>query len=49
MLHLSIALCPQTEKAYQKQDAVFIARKRVIGKKGKKVSGLQQGLMAARK
>jgi len=26
----------QTEKAYQKQDAVFIGRKRVLGKKSKK-------------
>ena len=26
----------QTEKAYQKQDAVFIGRKRVLGKKTKK-------------
>jgi hypothetical protein len=28
-------VCLQTEKSYQKQDAVFIARKRVIGKKSK--------------
>ncbi|GMI27517.1 hypothetical protein TeGR_g1483 [Tetraparma gracilis] len=27
--------CDQTEKAYQKQDAIFIARKRVVGQKGK--------------
>ena len=27
--------CDQTEKAYQKQDAIFIARKRVVGKKPK--------------
>jgi small subunit ribosomal protein S11e len=27
--------CDQTEKAYQKQDAIFIARKRVVGKKAK--------------
>ena len=26
----------QTEKAYQKQDAIFIGRKRVLGKKTKK-------------
>jgi len=27
--------CDQTEKAYQKQDAIFVARKRVVGKKAK--------------
>ena len=27
----------QTEKAYQKQDGVFIGRKRVLGKKSTKV------------
>ncbi len=27
----------QTEKAYQKQDAIFIGRKRVLGQKSKKV------------
>jgi hypothetical protein len=27
----------QTEKAYQKQDGIFIGRKRVLGKKSKKV------------
>jgi small subunit ribosomal protein S11e len=27
--------CDQHEKAYQKQDAVFVARKRTIGKQGK--------------
>ena len=26
----------QTEKAYQKQDAIFIGRKRVLGQKSKK-------------
>jgi hypothetical protein len=28
----------QTEKAYQKQDAVFIGRKRALGKKSRKVN-----------
>jgi small subunit ribosomal protein S11e len=27
----------QTEKAYQKQDAIFIGRKRVLGKRSQKV------------
>ena len=26
----------QTEKAYQKQDAIFIGRKKVVGQKNKK-------------
>eukprot|EP00286_Rhodomonas_abbreviata_P012647 CAMPEP_0181324652 /NCGR_PEP_ID=MMETSP1101-20121128/20480_1 /TAXON_ID=46948 /ORGANISM="Rhodomonas abbreviata, Strain Caron Lab Isolate" /LENGTH=166 /DNA_ID=CAMNT_0023432855 /DNA_START=17 /DNA_END=517 /DNA_ORIENTATION=- len=31
----------QTEKAYQKQDAIFIGRKRVLGKKGKNAKGMR--------
>lgn len=30
----------QTEKAYQKQDAIFIGRKRVLGQKSKKVGNI---------